>query len=235
MNDGREPPPRRSGDRRGLVLLLVVVLAGAAACAWAAALTWWTADYVDGLTGPLTVSVSGADCVPELVPLALVALAAFGAALATQGWPRRLIGLVLLAGGLLVAVRAATAMADVPILLTGALVRPADPAGPAEVHLLGPLLALAGGVLVAAGGAMITAGLAGRRRLGARYDAPAASVPPAMSPGPDPPAADGRIEPASTDPSGWWKALDAGTDPTDPAAAKGPPPGGYHDHSKRAR
>ena len=31
-----------------------LVLAGAAACAGAAAMTWWTADYVDPLTGPLT-------------------------------------------------------------------------------------------------------------------------------------------------------------------------------------
>ena len=52
------------------------------------------------------LTAAGADCLPELVPVALVALAGFGATLATQGWLRRLVGAILLAGGLWVAVRA---------------------------------------------------------------------------------------------------------------------------------
>jgi uncharacterized membrane protein (TIGR02234 family) len=200
-------------------VLAILVLVGAAACAGAAAMTWWTAEYADPLTGPFTRTASGADCLPELVPVALVALAGFGATLATAGIVRRLIGVVLLAGGLLVAVRAALAMGGAPATLTAGLVRPADPTGPAQVHPLGPVLAVLGGVLVVLAGILVVAGTGGRRRLGRRYDSPSVKA----------------AEPASTDPSDWWKALDAGGDPTDPAVAKGPPRGGYHDHSKRAR
>ena len=208
--------------RRPVAVVAALVLVGAAACAGAAALTWWTAEYVDPLTGPLTLTATGADCLPELVPVALVALAGFGACLATQGWVRRLVGVILLAGGLLVAIRAAIAMGGAPVTLTSGLVRPADPAGPAELHVVGPILALVGGVLLAVAGGLVAAGRGGRRRLGSRYEAPAA-------------ASTRGSGPASDDPSDWWKALDAGTDPTDPAAANRPPQGGYHDDSKRAR
>ena len=200
-------------------VLAIMVLLGAAACAGAAAMTWWSAAYVDPLTGPLTRTASGADCLPELVPVALVTLAGFGATIATHGIVRRLIGVLLLAGGLLVTVRAGLAMGSVPAALTAGLVRPADPTGPAQLHPLGPVLAIVGGVLVTLAGVLVVAGIGGRRRLGQRYDSPSATP----------------REPASTDPGDWWKALDAGTDPTDPAVAKEPPRGGYHDHSKRAR
>ena len=51
----------------------------------AAGMQWWSAEYLDALTGPITVTLSGAACVPELIPLALVGLAGLGAALATSG------------------------------------------------------------------------------------------------------------------------------------------------------
>lgn len=218
--------------------LAVLLLAGAAACAGAAAMTWWTADYIDALTGPLTLRASGADCLPELVPVALIALAGFGATLATQGWLRRVVGVILLAGGALVAVRAGLTMTRAPAVLTGSLVRPADPAGPAQLHPTGPLLALAGGVVIAVAGALVAAGLGGRRRLGARYDAPTAARPGATSatqpvaqsaaqPATQSVAAPAPVEaPASTDGADWWKALDAGDDPT---VARGSDSGGYHE------
>jgi uncharacterized membrane protein (TIGR02234 family) len=201
----RRPPGRRPSGRR-LAILAALVAAGAAACAGAAAMTWWTADYVDPLTGPLTLTASGADCLPELVPLALVALAGFGATLATHGWVRRLVGVVLLAGGLLVTARSVMAMTGAPATLSAGLVRPADPAGAAQLHPVGPILAVAGGLLLVVAGALVTAGMGGRRRLDARYDAPS-----------------GRpADPGSGDPGDWWKALDAGADPTDPAVSDGP-------------
>lgn len=256
-------PPSRARTRTAV--LAVLLLAGAAACAGAAALTWWTADFIDSLTGPLTLRASGADCLPELVPVALIALAGFGATLATQGWLRRVVGVVLLAGGLLVAVRAALAMTRAPAVLTGSLGRPADPTGPAQLHPWGPLLALAGGVLIAVAGALVAAGLGGRRRLGARYDAPTAARPAAVpgaasdaagpaapmsargsAPGDAPDAgvgtgagtgvgtgvgtgsgtAAGGDGPGSIDVGDWWKALDAGDDPT---VARGSDSGGYHE------
>lgn len=214
---------------RPLVLLAALVVLGAAACAGAAAMTWWTADYLDPLTGPLTVSASGTDCLPELVPVALVALAGFGATLATQGRLRRLVGVVLLAGGLLVAVRAGLSMTGPPTAITGGPVRPADPVGPAQLHPLGPVLAMVGGVLLVVAGALVIAGLGGRRRLGARYDAPIAA-----GAGTATEAAGTASQAPSDDPGDWWKALDAGADPTDRTVSDGPAPGGYHDPSERA-
>lgn len=208
-------------------VVAALVLAGAAACAGAASMTWWTAGYTDPLTGPLVVAVSGAQCLPELVPVALIALAGLAATLATQGWLRRLVGLLLVAGGVLVAVRAGGAMAAAPIPLDGSLVRPADPAGPAALHPAGPLLALAGGILVALAGALVVAGLGGRRRLGTRYDAPTGSTGGAAARV----ASTRTAEPGSTDVTDWWKALDAGADPT---VSNDPEPGGYHEPNERA-
>jgi len=225
------PPAAASNrpGRRATVVVAGLVLAGAAACAGAAAMTWWSADYVDALTGPFTRSAAGADCLPELVPIALVALAGFGATLATQGWLRRVVGVILLVGGLWVAVRAGMAMSAPPADLTGSLVRPADPAGPARLHPAGPLLALAGGVLIGLAGALVAAGAGGRRRLGARYDAPTASA--ASRATGSGGSATGDDAPGSTDVGDWWKALDAGADPT---VSRDTDPGGYHESRKRA-
>ena len=177
-------------------------------------MTWWTADYVDPLTGPLTLTAAGADCLPELVPVALVALAGFGATLATQGWVRRLVGVILLAGGLLVAIRSAGRWSAHRPTLTGGLVRPADPAGAAQLHPVGPILALVGGVLLAVAGALVAVGY-GRAA-------------PARCALRRPIDASDRSR-APRDPGDWWKALDAGADPTVPTVANGPPPGGYHE------
>lgn len=206
-----------------------LVLTGAAACAGAAVLTWWSADYVDALTGPLTRTASGADCLPELVPVALVALAGFGATLATQGWLRRAVGLVLVAGGLLVAVRAGLALTGAPTVLAGSLVRPADPVGTPQLHPIGPALAIAGGVLIAVAGVMVTIGLGGRRRLGARYDAP--TGPPGVPTTGSGSGIGDEVGPGSGDVGDWWKALDAGADPT---VAREPGPGSYHESNERA-
>ncbi len=169
---------------------------GAALAAAAASLTWTTDDRAGALTGP--AQQSGADVVPELVPVALVALAGVGATFATRGWARRMVGVLVAAGGLLLAVRSAAAW----VAAAGA-VRP-----------LGPLLAVLSGLLVLAAGALIAAGV-GARRLGARYDAPTAGMP----------TADARragADPADVD---LWRALDAGADPTlDPADEPSPDP-----------
>jgi uncharacterized membrane protein (TIGR02234 family) len=194
-----EPAGKQRG-RLGLVAVLAVVGAGIAAIA--AALTWWSADYQDPLTGPLTISVTGGSAVPELVPLALVALAGFGAALATHGTVRRLVGVVLLLCGAAITIRAALSIGDQPTALVSSLSRPADAVGDPELHAIGPALGVLGGRLLAAAGILIIAGWGARQRLGAKYDAPAG-------------AATGRAgRAANTDGNDWWKALDAGADPT---------------------
>ena len=216
-----DPAEKARGRQLGLVAVLAV--AGAAIAAIAAAVTWWSADYQDSLTGPLTISVTGGSAVPELVPLALVALAGFGAALATHGTVRRLVGVVLLLCGAAIAVRSALAFGDQPAALVTSLSRPATAVGSPQLHAIGPALGVLGGLLLVAAGALITAGRGARQRLGARYDAPTGAARGRAS------AADRSSSASATgqsagDGSDWWKALDAGADPTaadggDPAAA----------------
>jgi uncharacterized membrane protein (TIGR02234 family) len=194
-------------------VVAILALAGAGLAAVAAALTWWSADYTDPLTGGLTVTATGSGCVPELVPLALVGLAGFGAALATRGFARRLVGVVIGVCGLAVAVLSALQFADPPASLVTDLTRPADPVGAAQLHPFGPALAVLGGALLTAAGVAVGLGV-GARRLGARYDAPTSAAAGRAAAAAAVPAGDQ----AEADPADWWKALDAGVDPTASAA-----------------
>jgi uncharacterized membrane protein (TIGR02234 family) len=189
-----DPAGKSRGRQLGLVALLAV--AGAGIAAIAAGVTWWSADYQDPLTGPLTITVSGGSAVPELVPLALVALAGFGAALATHGTVRRLVGVVLLLCGGAITLRSAVLFGDRPAALVSSLSRPADAVGAPQLHAIGPALGVLGGLLLAAAGTLISTGWGARQRLGTKYDAPS-----------------GPAKQTSTD-TDWWKALDAGADPT---------------------
>ncbi len=207
---------RRAG--RQLAALAVLALAGAGLAAVAAGLTWWSADYTDPLTGELTVTATGAGCVPELVPLALVGLAGFGAALATRGFARRVVGVVIGLCGVAIAVLSGLQFSNAPAGLVTQLTRPAVPVGAAQLHPIGPVLAVLSGVLLAAAGTLVVLGLGARRRLGSRYDAPtragARRTDAAAAPGGGTAVPDaGEVDPAD-----WWKALDAGADPTVPKA-----------------
>jgi uncharacterized membrane protein (TIGR02234 family) len=220
-----EPAMAERTRSRKLGLVAILALAGAALAAVGAAVSWWSADYADPLSGAVTVTLSGAECVPELIPLALVALAGFGAALATHGVPRRLVGIVLLACGATIAVRTLLALGAPPAALAGSLTRPADPIGGPQLHLFGPLVAVVAGVLLAVAGVLIGLGMGARQRLGARYDAPAGKS------GTQGAGASAKTAARDVDPGDWWKALDAGADPTSdaPAVSDQTSRGGYHD------
>jgi len=211
------PDQRKRRAGRQLAVLAVLALAGAGLAAIAAAMTWWSADYADPLTGALTVTATGSDCVPELVPLALVGLAGFGAALATRGFARRVVGVVIGLCGVAVAVLSGLQFSNAPAGLVTQLTRPADPVGAAQLHPLGPALAVLAGVLLAAAGTLVLLGLGARRRLGSRYDAPTRAA--ARRTGAAAPGAGTAVpEAGEMDPADWWKALDAGADPTVPVA-----------------
>ncbi len=149
---------------------------------------------------------------PELVSVALVALAGLGAALATHGVLRRIVGAVLVIGGALVAVRCGVALGSAPESLVLNLPRPADPVGDARLSPLGPLLGIAGGLLIGVAGGLIVAGR-GVHRMSARYEAPgsleAATRPERAG------SSVGRTADAGVSTEDWWKAMDAGSDPTD--------------------
>ncbi|MGS0688553.1 Trp biosynthesis-associated membrane protein [Nakamurella sp. GG22] len=201
-------PHRSRGRRLGAVVLPAI--AGAALAAVAAGMQWWSAEYLDALTGPITVTLSGAACVPELIPLALVGLAGLGAALATAGPLRRLVGIVLFAAGATIAVRSAVALGAAPAGLAGSLTRPAELVGEAGLSPAGPVLATTGGLLMAVAGVLVIAGV-GARPLGSKYKRTQRS-------GDRRP--DARPAGAAADPADWWKALDAGADPTEAPAAR---------------
>ncbi|MBH0780172.1 TIGR02234 family membrane protein [Nocardia bovistercoris] len=91
----------------------IVLLGLAAAAMWGASrLTWVTVTSTDGLTQPRTDELAGGVWFGALTPLALVLVAAVAAVLATRGWLRRLIGVLI---GLVAAVTAVPAFA----LVTG--------------------------------------------------------------------------------------------------------------------
>ncbi|MBB5917852.1 putative membrane protein (TIGR02234 family) [Nocardia transvalensis] len=213
----------------GAAVLLVVAAAGL----WAASrMTWVTIVSSDGLTEPRTKELNGGLWFGALTPLALVLLAAVAAALATRGWLRRLVGVVvavlaaiaavpgyaLLTGHTKTAARAATlaelpARAQVDQMTTASF--------PAVLTLICAVLAFAAGVLLARM-PETTARLSGKydnpvfRRAAAADQVAAARAEKATADDPAKPASGtAATAPDQLSERVLWDALDAGTDPTD--------------------
>ena len=210
------PPADRSRRTLGLT---AVVLAVAALALWGSSRgTWVSATWSDPLRGTVVATASGAETEPVLVPWALLALAAIAGVLATSGWGRRLVGVVVALAGLVAVWRAGAGfVAPEPAALPAAARRPGTVAG-VESAVGWPLLAAFGAVLMLTAGAVVTWRAGTLPRLGARYEAPrlgatAASTPAAATTGdPAPPVrvdADRQL----------WDALDEGRDPTDTGEA----------------
>jgi uncharacterized membrane protein (TIGR02234 family) len=188
-------------SRRSYLLSLAACLAGAALALYAITRTW--SVHLTPRTGmsALRDAKNGTDLQPWVTGLAVVALAGAGALLATSGWARRAVGVLLALAGAGVVVGAALGRAGL------------DP-GSASGGTIWPILCAAGGVLIVAGG--VTAARHGHRwpRMSARYDRK--PVPPPR-PGPDSPLADrprDRSSAAVADHRAAWDALDRGDDPT---------------------
>lgn len=183
------------------LLWIVVLLAAVAALAlWGAgALTWVSQQYETPFTGPTTAAAGGTALRPEMVPLMLVALAAVAAVLATGGWFRRVIGVVIvLAAGLLVWRLGGWLAGTADISAFPKDVPPGSkPAGPPSPSKLGPALGLAGAVVFVVAGAMVVLRAHRMPGMGAKYSAPSARKQEAKDP-------DRRL----------WEALDEGEDPT---------------------
>ncbi|MGV9741736.1 TIGR02234 family membrane protein [Nocardia farcinica] len=202
--------------RSGRPIAPVVLLAVAAALMWGASrLTWVRVTSADGLTEPRTDDLVGATWFGALTPLALVLLAAVAAVLATRGWLRRVVGVLV---ALVAAVTAVPAFA----LLTGSGAT-AERAGalaelpgratvtevqtsifPAVVTMTAALCAFAAGLLLARM-PRESAGLSGRYdNPGARRAAAAEEV-----------AKQRNQEGGALSERVLWDALDAGEDPTE--------------------
>lgn len=188
---------RRPGAR--LLGLAVVGLLLAAVALWGASRgTWLTATWEVPLRGRVVATASGADTEPVLVPWALLALAAIGGLLATSGWGRRAVGVIVGVAGLWALLQAVSGLAAPAPSLLPAPARQAGRALGVQVTVVWPLLAALGGVLLVVVGALAAVRGSVMPRLGARYDAPTGRP---------------RERPRDEDRS-LWEALDAGEDPT---------------------
>jgi hypothetical protein len=187
MSEPAETPEVARSSRRPLWMIVVALLLGALAL-WAASRLTWFAEFRDGgVRGTVLYRETGEQRATALVPLALLALAGVAGLVATAGWARRVLGVVLALAGV-AAIWAGVAGVRVGGYADGL---------PVTQMLLGRGLAVLGGILVAAGGLAAVKGAGGTARLGARYAAPATRKK----------ARDPDVE--------LWEALSEGEDPTD--------------------
>ncbi|WP_280435176.1 TIGR02234 family membrane protein [Nocardia carnea] len=222
-----------AAGRRHPIAALVLLAVGAAALWGSSRLTWVTVTSADGLTEPRTDELNGGIWFGALTPLALVLLAAIAAVLATRGWLRRSVGVVV---ALIAAVTAVPALA----LLTGSGAteqRAADLAGlpgRAQVQELvtspGPAVLTLCGALAAFGAGLLLARMpADTKQLSGKYDNPATRKAAATEAVQQ--RASGDVLPERV----LWDALDAGADPTESAATADPTePGGTDELPERA-
>ena len=144
-------------SRRSYLLTLLACLAGAGLAVYAITRTWSVELTPRPGMSDLRDARTGTDLEPWVTGLALVALAGTGALLATSGWVRRVLGVLL-------------ALAGVGVLV-GAILGWADSDG-----VFWPFLCALGGAVIAAGG--LTAARRGHQwpRMSARYDRKPAPV-----------------------------------------------------------
>jgi uncharacterized membrane protein (TIGR02234 family) len=201
--------------RRRLVLVCVALLLSAGALWAASRLAWFTAGVDAVGRGRVSVVAIGADLLPALTGVALLALAGVAAAVALAGALRRALGLLLAAAGAYVGVAVARLLVVRPSAAELAAL-PGAPAGGTGVGVaavgVGPAPAALAAVLLVAAGAVLLLQESVLPRFGARY----ATRPAA---------------PAAADPDrAAWDALDAGRDPT---AEPGQPPTGHVPEHRR--
>lgn len=186
-------------SRRELATAALLGGAGAAIVAGFAGRTWVTVSERagNGLAG-FDQHLSGRSLSSVLAALGWAGLAGIAALLATRGWVRVAVGVLLTTFGVVVAIASPAAVRHARVVAAaGDRSNLARLGGDLAVHVNGWwILSLAGGVLLAAAGLLTI--VRGRRWPGmsARYDRPGAAAP------------------AGDDPASLWKALDRGDDPT---------------------
>ncbi|MGE3285354.1 MAG: Trp biosynthesis-associated membrane protein [Pseudonocardia sp.] len=192
--------PTRPTPARRLAYACAALLAAAGALAGASALPWYAADVPAPGRAPVHVVARGADLLPGLDAVALLALAGVAAVVALGGPVRRVLGALLLLAALWIGTALVVTVASPP---DGAAIAalPTAPAGAAVSAAVtataAPLLAAAGVLLLAATGAAVAVGEPRIARLGARYG-----------------RGEARRAPETDPDRAAWEALDAGRDPT---------------------
>jgi uncharacterized membrane protein (TIGR02234 family) len=197
--------------RRSYALAIVACLAGAALALYAITRTWSIHLTPRPGMSALRAARTGTDLEPWVTGLALVALAGTGALLATSGWARRVLGIVLALAGAGVVIGAIAGRVGL------------DPGAAGAAGTAWPILCAAGGLIIVAGG--VTTARHGHEWPGmsARYDRNPVPPPrtdddrpaPIAGNGSASAAADDRSAPvAAVDNRAAWDALDRGDDPT---------------------
>jgi uncharacterized membrane protein (TIGR02234 family) len=189
--------------RRVYAQTLVVGLVSAGAVSVGVSRPWVSATAnVTGLP-VIHATVDGADLAPLAGALGFVLLASFGAVIATRGWVRRGLGVLVVVAALVV-LAAAVHPGETGTALEQGLSAKGWSGGPYETSTsawrllvgLGSLGCLVAGLLVARFGGSWAS-------MGARYDAPGSTAPQA--------AGSPEAELTETD---LWRSIDSGHDPT---------------------
>jgi tryptophan-associated transmembrane protein len=195
-----EPSPRPERSK-GLLWTVVLLVLAAAGLLWgASALIWIGQRYRTPYGTEVTAGITGEDLRPELVPMALAALAALAAVLATGGWLRRAVGVIIALAGALLGWRVLQQFTfgwfgygtsgDVPPGST--------PVGEFASQPYGPLLMTGGALLLCTAGVLVAFRAGRMPAMGSKYSAP------------------GAEKQESHDPDRqMWNDLDEGRDPTD--------------------
>ena len=206
--------PVRSG-RRALATAVVACAAGAGLVLLAAGQPWARA-VTGGAAGPVTVTAAGAEVVPLVPGLGLLALAGSVALLATRRAGRRLVGAILAAAGagIIAATIAGRAAPDAALREAAGVATGRIGAAVSGVAGTGwPFPALTGGLLVLAVGLAATAAGPRWSVMSSRYERGAEPVP-AGSAGAPASTHEGPDGPAPATGRDTWTALDQGIDPT---------------------
>jgi uncharacterized membrane protein (TIGR02234 family) len=185
--------------RRELTAAALLGGAGAAIIVGFAGRVWATvAERAGTGLGTFGQQLTGRSLSGVIAALGWAGLAGIAALAATRGWARVVIGTLLAALGVIVAVLSPLAVRHAHVVAAaGEKSNLARVGGDLTVHVNAWwVLSLVGGVLLAAAGLLTI--VRGRRWPGmsARYDRP------------------GAAPPAGDDPASLWKALDRGDDPT---------------------
>ncbi|TDD69677.1 TIGR02234 family membrane protein [Jiangella aurantiaca] len=190
--------------RREYVGALLLLAAGGVLGLVAASRTWGTAEQSSALSVTST-TVSGSDLLPLAPAVALVALAAVVAIPAVRRLGRRVVGGVLAVLGLVQALMAALALADLRGRVSDWLTTGPEATGPVDSVSTSPAWAVAvvvAGLLVAAAGLLVAVRGPSWPAMGARYERSGGRAPRRTA---SKPAEGNRAA---------WDALDRGDDPT---------------------
>lgn len=192
---------------RELASAVLGCLTGAAVVLLAAGRPWAHGEISRGPGVPVdTVDLTGRELAPAATGLALLALAAVAAFVATRGSVRRGIGLLVLAAGAGLVFTAAAAGSRATAVVATA----APDATSIDVGLAPwPWVAAAGGVLVATAGLVTLLRGAAWPTMSRRYDVPPADQEVRRST-----EHQSARESGSPTPEDMWRDLDRGDDPT---------------------